>query len=1252
MTMAKVKLDRALSYIRHMLADQGPRDRSDGELLHSFLASDDQHAFAQLVKRHAGLVFRVCRRVLDHEQDAEDAFQATFLALVRRASTIRKHQSVASWLYGVARNMAKDAREAANRRRKYEKRAPSPSSADSPAMEIAWREAQLILDQEIELLPAVRREAFILCCLENRSCAEVAKTLGTKEGTIWSRVSWAKKHLQARLTKRGISLSALLAATAVSNGALVSVPAGLVGSTALAATQLVKGVSLAGFAVSPNVMALLDGMPKALAAYHIKTAMLVFVCLGLAAGGITVAVGQSFQVGQDVVARPVRDAEDDSKARDPAAKPAWLEGSGKDQRIRLSGKILNETGAPANGCKLTVTLKSQFAQTNLPAVVERNQFEVWVPISDARWFYLNAASPDGRRVARETISADQIRQAALDGLELTIKPPERTVDVTVVDKSGGPVRDAIVLADAEGVPFTARTNDRGLASFPVRNRDKLSQLTAWTEDFKIGGYSFNRDPPRDQSGEKFTIELDKCRPQVIRVINDESKAPVPDLKFVLTVGTGPPNYQFIGEMPACEMTTNQKGEAVYRWFPDWKTHSSYVTIPDPHWIKAAKEETVDGVMLVRIKKSRFDARKRVVGRVASTRGSVAGLNVEMRSFQGEEENRIDLLSAFTDEQGSFAADYLPGSTYCIFVNDARYVSKIVDLMPYDPVADRTNAPSLTISEGQPVEIAVTSGSSKSPIAHQMIQMSTPHEYSWRENGVTRNGRGGRRWWVTTDDKGKALTFALPGEKIQGSLYTPEWRSEMSADVKANGVTRLEFHREVANARTIKGRLLLPDGLAADLNGAIIEIGSLDGETHERLTPKTNDKGEFQFESKASHIGIYARTKDARAATVAAIDRLDQPITLKLNPTGEYRGQLLGKEDRPLNGHAVRAEIYVSRKRDSSRLFLTNFLAASFDAKSDAEGNFSFSGLPCEAAITLSAGSLDGSNQMNRLEDFYLAPHESRPRIVSKLWQPEQKISFTDRYDKTLRDCRLSNYGAMVILYRPSPQTNEFVKANFINSDTTKEIMAFIQIEGSLGDKADPEIEKFAASKHWPLPDNARVFALAMNPTGQELGSIEIDAKDPASPKRAADFIRRYAPAPIDARHKWDEAFAEARRTGRKVWVRTSGRYCGPCFSLTRWLDDQKKILAQEYVFLKIDEGIDLHGAEVAKRLTRSDGQGIPFHVIFDSAGTMLITSESPLGNIGHPAGFEGKKHLRKMILNTRSRLTDQQVDEIVNTLPD
>jgi hypothetical protein len=951
-----------------------------------------------------------------------------------------------------------------------------------------------------------------------------------------------------------------------------------------------------------------------------------------------------------------------SQSGQPAIEmPAWLEGAGKDLRIRLKGEVLDESGAPAVDCKLIVQMKTNFAATDVPAVVERNQFHFWVPVGQPGWFnvHLHASSTDGRRVVSETISGFQLRRAAVDGLKLTIKPPERTVYVKVVDQ-GEPVPDAFVAADFAGAPLTARTNGMGIARFPVRNRDKVSQLTAWTNDFRIGGYSFGRDPPRDPSGSKFTIEVERCRPQVIRIINDEDKVPVADLDFVLTVGTGRPNYQFPGHTPGCEMKTDDRGEAVYRWFPDWKTHGSYVELRDPRWARASKEETGagagepgDGAMVVRVKKSRFEDRKRVVGQVASTAGNVAGFFVEIWSFQGEEENRADVLYAFTDENGTFAADYLPGSTYCIYVNDARYVSNIIDLIPYEPAGERTHAPSLTISEGEPVEIAVTSGPAKTPVAHQWIQLETPHQYTWRENGRTRNGTGGRRWWVTTDEQGRAHTFALPGEKIQGSIYTPEWRANESAGVTTNGVTRLEFHREIADARQIAGRLLLAEDVAADLQDAVIEIGSVDGQTHERLTCSADRRGEFEFKSKASQLGVYARTRDARAAAIAVFERLDQPLELRLKPTGELHGQLLGIEDLPLQGHAVHASLRVSGKRDFNSLFSTSFLAATFDAKTDGEGSYTLSGLPCEVALGLRADPIDGLASESFLDDFYLVPNEPRPRTISRLWKPERNIPFAERYAGILRDCRLSNFHAMVILMRPSDDTRQFVDANFMDYQTTREIMSFMQIQGEVGARSpDREVAEFARSKNWPLPENGRILASAIDPAGRELGRIEIDAKDPAGAKLASDFVRRHAPVRVDAKERWNEAFAASGRSGRKVWVRISQRYCRPCFLLSRWLDDQKTLLDEDYVFLKIDDVRDLHGNEVAERLERGEGHGVPFHAIFDSNGKLLITSEGALGNIGHPSGVEGKKHLRKMLLETRDKLTEKQIDQIIDTLND
>jgi RNA polymerase sigma factor (sigma-70 family) len=291
--MAKPALNPAIRYLRHVFADQGPRDRTDGELLRDFLVSNDQHSFAQLVKRHAAMVLGMCRHVLHHEQDAEDAFQATFLILARQASRIRKHESLASWLHGVAYHMANDARKAATRRRRHEEDVAVAPSLPTPGTELAWREVRAILDEEIERLPIIYREPFILCCVENRSCAEVGQTLRLKEGTVWSRVIRAKKRLQAQLSKRDVSLTVLLSAAAVSSGnAMAAVPAGLIGATAAAALEMVTGPGLSAATISPNVAALIKGMTNAVACSQFKATMAVIIGLGIITAGLGVAAAR------------------------------------------------------------------------------------------------------------------------------------------------------------------------------------------------------------------------------------------------------------------------------------------------------------------------------------------------------------------------------------------------------------------------------------------------------------------------------------------------------------------------------------------------------------------------------------------------------------------------------------------------------------------------------------------------------------------------------------------------------------------------------------------------------------------------------------------------------------------------------------------------------------------------------------------------------------------------------------------------
>jgi RNA polymerase sigma factor (sigma-70 family) len=245
--------------------------------------------FETLVQRYGQMVLRVRLRTLGHVHDAEDALQASFLVLARQAASIRKRESLASWLHGVSYRMATHAKRAGARRRGHESRA-NPTPPRDPALSVAWQELQVLLDKEIESLPETLRESFVSCCLENRSCAEAAHHLNLQVGTVRKRLSRARKLLQVRLTRRGVSLASVLAAAAVgANGAQAALPASLVGPTIKAAALLTAGQALAAGPISAQVISLAEGVNRAMFVSKCKTVLLLLVFTGLAGTGFGLA---------------------------------------------------------------------------------------------------------------------------------------------------------------------------------------------------------------------------------------------------------------------------------------------------------------------------------------------------------------------------------------------------------------------------------------------------------------------------------------------------------------------------------------------------------------------------------------------------------------------------------------------------------------------------------------------------------------------------------------------------------------------------------------------------------------------------------------------------------------------------------------------------------------------------------------------------------------------------------------------------
>lgn len=255
-------------------------EQTDGQLLSCFIESREEAAFAGLVKRHGRMVWNVCRRLLGPE-DAEDAFQATFLVLCRKAASIRRRERVASYLYGVARQTALQARRAAARKRAREKQVvnmPEPAVVEQDQ----WNDLQPLLDQELSRLPENYQVVILLCDLEGRSRKEAAQQLALPEGTVASRLARARALLAKRLARHGLAITSAALAEMLSRQAMAAcVPAAMAAATIRAAGLIAVGGAAAAGAVSVKVAALAEGVLKAMLLTKLKIALTVVAALAL-----------------------------------------------------------------------------------------------------------------------------------------------------------------------------------------------------------------------------------------------------------------------------------------------------------------------------------------------------------------------------------------------------------------------------------------------------------------------------------------------------------------------------------------------------------------------------------------------------------------------------------------------------------------------------------------------------------------------------------------------------------------------------------------------------------------------------------------------------------------------------------------------------------------------------------------------------------------------------------------------------------
>jgi RND family efflux transporter MFP subunit len=466
--------------VRYLHAVAGPDSAvgpTDGQLLERYVGQRDEAAFELLLWRHGTMVLNVCRRVLDDRHDAEDAFQATFLAFVRKARSIVRREAVAGWLCRVAVRVAVEARDKAHKTRGRESNGVEHLAME-PAQEADWHELRPILDEELNRLPERLRLPLVLCYLEGKTNDEAARQLGCPPGTIFSRLARGREMLRRRLISRGLILSTSGLTIMLTQNSVSATASALLISPTLKAALLFASARAAAGSASARVIELAEGVLRAMYMTKLKLVTALILVIGvLLAGGIVtrhaLEAAPQAESNQDKLTKP-----------DDGAKPAQ-----KGQK----GPVVVQVMTPLPG--------GLERKTRLPATVQ--------PSAKAELF----ASVSGMLKTQSVDIGDAVKRgqllAEIDAPLLVLE--EKQAAIAVKQAKG-------FLLDAEARSATARAEVEVAKAVIVEKEAALSSSKAsrdsYQRQFQLLQARFNSGKADEESVEEKRRQFESARAEV------------------------------------------------------------------------------------------------------------------------------------------------------------------------------------------------------------------------------------------------------------------------------------------------------------------------------------------------------------------------------------------------------------------------------------------------------------------------------------------------------------------------------------------------------------------------------------------------------------------------------------------------------------------------------------------------------------------------------------------------------------------
>jgi RNA polymerase sigma factor (sigma-70 family) len=498
-----------LAPVHRLLADERRRQAADRDLLRAFVQRSDNDAFAELLRRHGPMVLHLALHLLHHRQDAEDVFQATFLTLARKAHSLRNESSVAAWLHRVAWRLAVRSRKRRTAVVRPLVSLNQPADAGrAPEQEISLREAQASLHEELAALPERLRQPLVLCYLQGQTRDEAARRLGWSQGTLKRRLEQGRKLLHARLSRRGLMLSAVFSASLLT---AMEVPTSLAAATLRLATS-----SLSGSECLPaSVELFLAGM-----SWRAKTRALwaLVIMLGACAGAsVWVYPGQGGDPAAPVAQAPTLPATEKTNERSRSVADKMEKG----ESMSVTGQVLDPEGKPLMGSHVTVLagtrrfrryggLSTEKMVLGQAQTDREGRFRLTVPRTSSvrNWSVDVVAALGGYGLAWQSLDADASQPTTVVRLH-----PEQILRGRLMDLQGQPV------AGARLAIASIQKKDAYLTLNSVRHMEFLWPKPAVTDkdgNFLIRGLG-------DGANVTLCAEHEHCAPQRLELAAGASK---------------------------------------------------------------------------------------------------------------------------------------------------------------------------------------------------------------------------------------------------------------------------------------------------------------------------------------------------------------------------------------------------------------------------------------------------------------------------------------------------------------------------------------------------------------------------------------------------------------------------------------------------------------------------------------------------------------------------------------------------------